>query len=133
MSTARQTIQEMIRNLGGTVSDFRPRVSRRRRRKATRGSQRTLKRRTVDALDNYLNLKDFMNSENDNKIFLGVSDFDDLITTELLKRRVDAGKQTVHRETTVLANRQKWSVWAGETFKGDLYVQGNSSSGFFIY
>ena len=119
MSTVRQTIQEMIRNIG--VSDYRPRVTRNRRRMASRGSKKTLKRRTVDSLDNYLNLKAYMNSETDNKIFLGVSDFDDLITTEVLKRRVDEGKQTVHRETTVLANRQKWSAWAEEMFKGDLF------------
>ena len=129
MSTAKQTIQEMIRNIG--VSDYRPRITRNRRRRAAKGSRRTLKRHGWDATDNMFNLKDIMGNE-ENKIFLGVSDFDDLITSELLKRRVDAGKQTVHRETTVLANRQKWSAWAEASFKENLFVQGNASSGFII-
>jgi len=132
MSTVNQSVREMIRNLGGGSGlSYRPRTSRSRRRSIVRGSKRTLKRHAWDAYDNMFNLKDIMSNE-DNKIFLGVSDFDDLITSELLKRRVDAGKQTVHRETTVLANRQKWSAWAEETFKGDLFVQGNASNGFII-
>ena len=69
---------------------------------------------------------------NDNKIFLGVSDFDDLITVEALKRRTDAGKTTVQRETTVLCNRETWASWAEVSFKEFLYVQTSSSSGFII-
>jgi hypothetical protein len=66
------------------------------------------------------------------KIFLGVSDFDDLITSEILQKRVQAGKQTLQRETTVLANRQSWKDWVEYEFDGDLQVQGSSSSGFII-
>lgn len=133
MSTVNQSVREMIRNLsnGSGLNSYRPRVTRSRRRRAAKGSTRTLKRHGWDASDNMFSLKDIMNNT-ENKIFLGVSDFDDLITSELLKRRVDAGKQTVHRETTVLANRQKWSAWAEENFKGDLFVQGNASNGFII-
>jgi hypothetical protein len=82
-----------------------------------------------------VNLKEYMNEQKelpDNKIFLGVSDFDDLITSEILKDRVDAGKSTVHRETTVLANREVWAAWAESHFTNDLFVQGSSSSGFII-
>lgn len=73
-------------------------------------------------------------SMDNEKIFLGVSDFDDLITSELLKRRVDANKQTFHRETTVLANRQSWAAWAEDFFKAGVYlfVQASASSGFVI-
>jgi hypothetical protein len=71
-------------------------------------------------------------SEMSDKIFLGVSDFDDLITSKILQNRVTAGKQTLHRETTVLANRQTWSVYAEQQFKDNLFVQGSSSSGFII-
>jgi hypothetical protein len=66
------------------------------------------------------------------KIFLGCSDIDDLIVAEILKRRVDAKQKTVQRETTVLCNRERWATWAEDHFKNDLYVQGNSSSGFII-
>jgi len=123
------TVRDIIRSLAS--GDYRPRVSRARNRKVSRGSKKTVKRFTWDAMDNMANLKDIMTST-DNKIFLGVSDFDDLITTEILKRRVEAGKQTVHRETTVLCNREKWASWAEEQFIDCLLVQGSSSSGFII-
>jgi len=73
-----------------------------------------------------------MNETEQNKIFLGASDFDDLIVAEILKRRVDAGQRTIHRETNVLCNREHWAVWAEEHFKNDLHVQGNSSNGIII-
>jgi hypothetical protein len=69
-----------------------------------------------------------MNENTNEKIFLGVSDFDDLITSEILKRRVEAGQRTIHRETTVLCNREQWATWAEERFNKDLHVQGNSSN-----
>jgi hypothetical protein len=71
-------------------------------------------------------------SMSDEKIFLGVSDFDDLTTSQLLQRRIEAGKQTVHRETTVLCNRRQWVEWAEANFADLLFFQGNSSSGFII-
>jgi hypothetical protein len=73
-----------------------------------------------------------MNENTNEKIFLGVSDFDDLITSEILKRRVEAGQRTIHRETTVLCNREQWATWAEERFEKDLHVQGNSSNGLII-
>ena len=73
-----------------------------------------------------------MNETEQNKIFLGASDFDDLITAEILKRRVDAGQRTIHRETTVLCNREHWATWAEDTFEKDLHIQGNSSNGIII-
>jgi hypothetical protein len=73
-----------------------------------------------------------MNENTNEKIFLGVSDFDDLITSEILKRRVEAGQRTTHRETSVLCNREQWAEWAEETFEKDLHVQGNSSNGIII-
>ena len=73
-----------------------------------------------------------MNENTNEKIFLGVSDFDDLITSEILKRRVEAGQRTIHRETSVLCNREQWADWAETTFEKDLHVQGNSSNGLII-
>jgi len=71
--------------------------------------------------------------ENNEKIFLGVSDFDDLITSDLLQKRIAAGKNTVHRETTVLCNRETWATWAENEYQDVLYVQGSSSNGFIIF
>jgi hypothetical protein len=66
----------------------------------------------------------------DEKIFLGVSDLDDLITTELMTRRVAANQQTLQRETTVLANRTTWKVWTEEFFgQNGVYLLQQTSSG----
>jgi len=122
-----------------------------RRRKKSKVSKRTLKHYTWDASDNMFNLPKLMkpkmidnanpNSnqlyqqdmpQQDQKIFLGVSDIDDLITAELLKRRFDTNQRTIHRETTVLCNREQWADWAEARFPNDLYIQGNSSNGVII-
>lgn len=64
------------------------------------------------------------------KIFLGVSDLDDLITTELMTRRVAANLQTLQRETTVLANRTTWRAWTEEFFgQNGVYLLQQTSSG----
>lgn len=93
--------------------------------------KRFLRRYTWDATDNQFNLNKIMENQSD-KIFLGVSDIEDLITSEVMRRRVDANKSTVQRETTVLCNRDTWKKWAEEHFKDWLFVQTNSSSGFII-
>lgn len=102
----------------------------RKARRVAAGSKRTLNGFTWDVFDNQFNLKDIMD---ENKIFLGVSDFDDLITSQILDKRVQAGLETIHRETTVLANRQKWAEWAEEHYADSLFVQGSSSNGFVIF
>ena len=105
---------------------------RRRRAKRPRRKVKTVKGYTWDAIDNVLPLNKIMNETTNEKIFLGVSDFDDLITSEILKRRVEAGQRTIHRDTDVLCNRETWAEWAEDVFKNDLHVQGNSSNGFII-
>ena len=104
-------------------------MTRNRRR---RGNKRTLKGYSWDAIDNQFYLNKIMNETTNEKIFLGVSDFDDLITSEILKRRVESGQRTIHRETNVLCNRSQWAEWAEEHFQNDQHVQGNSSNGFII-
>jgi hypothetical protein len=78
------------------------------------------------------NLKEVM--KEDNKIFLGVSDIDDLITSEIMKRRSDANQSTLFRETSVLCNREKWQEWAELAFPSStyLFVQSSPSAGFII-
>jgi len=102
------------------------------RRNKNRKNKRTIKKFAWDSSDNQFPLNKIMNENTNEKIFLGVSDFDDLITSEILKRRVEAGQRTVHRETNVLCNREQWAEWAEEMFKDDLHVQGNSSNGLII-
>ena len=66
------------------------------------------------------------------KIFLGVSDIDDLISSELIRRRTLENKTTVQRDTTVLANRDTWKIWAETHFVGFQFIQTNSSSGLIV-
>jgi SpoVK/Ycf46/Vps4 family AAA+-type ATPase len=75
------------------------------------------------------NLNKIMEKDN---IFLGVSDVEDLITSEIMQKRIGDDKTTVQRETTVLANRETWKRWAEPQFQNDLFVQTNSSSGFIV-
>ena len=112
-------------------TNYRPRKRRFKtiKRKIDKPSQ-LLRGFSWDATDNIFNLKEIM--KEDNKIFLGVSDFEDLVTSEIMKRRVDANKTTVQRETTVLCNREHWSEWAENYYKDMLYIQNNSSTGFII-
>ena len=128
------SVRDLIRNLAAgasppiTYSRVRSRRSSRARRNR---SKRLLRSFTWDVSDNQFSLKDIM-SNNDNKIFLGVSDVEDLITSELMKRRAEAKRTTVQRETTVLCNRDRWATWAEVHYANDLYIQNNSSSGMII-
>jgi hypothetical protein len=131
MGTSTTSIQDWIHNLTTSTKNH-PYKAIRRNKIRSRSRRKTLKKFTWDAADNVLPLNEIMNENTNEKIFLGVSDFDDLITSEILKRRVEAGQRTIHRETNVLCNREHWATWAEETFEKDLHVQGNSSNGIII-
>ena len=100
------------------------------RARAKRRPKKFLKKYTYDTYDRMFSLKDIM--KEDNKIFLGVSDVEDLVTAEILKSRSDSGNSTVFRETSVLCNREKWATWAEVHFKDFLFVQSSSSGGFIV-
>ena len=134
MTTAHRSIRDLIRDLGNTSVNYAPAITRARARtkaRATKRRSKLLRKHTWGATDDQFNLKEIMNNS-DNKIFLGVSDVEDLITAEIVKRRIEGGHTTVQRETTVLCNREHWASWAEKHYKDMLYVQNNSSSGFII-
>jgi len=123
----------LIRNLTSGTPPAIARSPIRRARRSRNRRKKILRRYAWDATDNILNLSKIMNqSETENRIFLGTSDFDDLIKSQLLERRVTAGQNTLHRQTTVLCNRASWAEWMESVFKDYLIVQGNSSNGFII-
>jgi SpoVK/Ycf46/Vps4 family AAA+-type ATPase len=127
-----QDIRQWIRDLQAghnIVSKSYPALARSTKSKARKRGKKLLRKYTWDAFDNQFDLKKIMD---DKKIFLGVSDFEDLVTVEIMKRRVDAKMSTVQRETTVLCDRQRWSKWAEEQYKDCLFVQNNASTGFII-
>jgi SpoVK/Ycf46/Vps4 family AAA+-type ATPase len=129
-----KSIRDLIRNLGDNGVDFKPATTNlksKAKKRARARNSKLLRKFTWDATDDQFNLKEIMNNS-DNKIFLGVSDVEDLITAEIMKRRIESGNTTVQRETTVLCNRERWATWAEAHYKTMLYVQSNSSSGFII-
>jgi len=127
-----QELRDLIYSISnGTYAPVRHSRAKSKNKRIRRGSRQTLKRWVWGADDGNFNYGSIM--ENNEKIFLGVSDFDDLITSDILKRRVEANKKTVHRETTVLCNRTNWAEWTENEYKDTLYVQGNSSGGFIIF
>ena len=129
-----QSIRQLLRDLetGTPQITYRP-SARARINTARRRNKKLLRRHVWDANDNQLFLNKIMkDNEMSEKIFLGVSDFDDLITSEVLQRRVEAGVKTLQRETTVLANRSTWRDWAESHFTNFMFVQSSSSNGFII-
>ena len=128
-----QDLQKWIREITAGHNIVRrsfPALARATKSKARKRGKRLLRKYTWDAFDNQFDLNEIMS--NNEKIFLGVSDFEDLVTVEIMKRRVDAKLSTVQRETTVLCDRQRWSKWAEEQYNDCLFVQSNSSTGFII-
>ena len=127
-----RSVREFLNSLRAD-SVAAPAIARRSRvrARARRRSKKLLRKHVWDVYDNMFNLKEIM-SNTENKIFLGVSDTEDLITAELLKSRTDAHKSTIQRETTVLSNRQTWQTWAEANFKDFLYIQTSSSCGMII-
>jgi tRNA uridine 5-carbamoylmethylation protein Kti12 len=128
-----QDVRQWIRDLqaGHNIvrRDF-PALARATKSRRRKQGKKLLRKYVWDAFDNQFDLNKIMS--NNEKIFLGVSDFEDLITVEIMKRRVDANLSTVQRETTVLCDRQRWSKWAEEQYKDCLFVQNNSSTGFIV-
>ena len=130
MSVSHREVHDWLKQLKqSTVVSHRRFPPIRRHRKKIK---KFLRKHTWDAWDNMFNLKEVM--KEDNKIFLGVSDIDDLISSELMKRRADANQSTLFRETSVLCNREKWQEWAELAFPSPtyLFVQSSSSAGFII-
>jgi SpoVK/Ycf46/Vps4 family AAA+-type ATPase len=107
-----------------------PALARRSKHSSRKRGKRLLRKYVWDTFDNQFDLNEIMS--NNEKIFLGVSDFEDLVTVEIMKRRVDEKLSTVQRETTVLCDRQRWSKWAEQQYKDCLFVQSNASTGFII-
>jgi len=130
MSVSHKEVHDWLKQLkqSTVVSNRRWPIPGKKRKK----NKKFLRKHTWDAWDNMFNLKEVM--KEDNKIFLGVSDIDDLISAELMKRRADANFSTLFRETSVLCNREKWQDWAEDEFSSDayLFVQSSSSAGFII-
>ena len=92
-----QDIRQWIRELQAGHNVVRtsfPALARSTKSRRRKQGKKLLRKYTWDAFDNQFDLSKIMD---DKKIFLGVSDFEDLITVEIMKRRVDANLSTVQR------------------------------------
>ena len=112
-------IEKMIRKLNSGKS-----VSKRRKGK--------FMNKHTWAYSNELPMHELGKDMGDKKIFLGASDFDDYVKSEVVKRRFDAGKQTLFREITVLTNRKEWNRWSEESFGDKMITEYNTSSGLIL-
>jgi hypothetical protein len=127
------SVKQWLRDLQAArtqVDKSFPALSRRSKHSSRKRGKRLLRKYVWNTYDNQFDLNEIMS--NNEKIFLGVSDFEDLVTVEIMKRRVDEKLSTVQRETTVLCDRQRWSKWAEQQYKDCLFVQSNASTGFII-
>jgi len=124
------TVQQILRDLEIGTRTVRTKSFRSLKNKQRKKGKKFLKHFAWDAWDNMFNLSNIM--ENKENIFLGVSDIEDLITSEIMQKRFNENKTTVQRETTVLANRDTWKHWAESSFQDFQFVQTNSSSGFLV-
>ena len=68
----------------------------------------------------------------ENKIFLGASDFEDYIKSEVIKRRFSSRRPTLFREIHVLTNRKEWAQWSEEFYEDHLIIEYNNSSGIIL-
>lgn len=89
-----------------------------------RAKKRTLSKYTWDIEGANPTLMD------NNKIFLGASDLNDFVLSQVLEDRIERGLQTGHRELHILANRKSWVLWMEQYFKDELFTQTSKSNGF---
>ena len=67
-----------------------------------------------------------------NKIFLGVSDVNDMLIAEALQRRTDDLKDTMFRNVQVSTTRRAWVSWCENTFTDFLFMQSSADYGFVL-
>ena len=112
MSSVNTIVREILSD--GIDRKYRGRAPSVHRRRRSRKSQRTLKW-TYSAEDTNLP----MVNASDNKIFLGASDYDDLVMSELFASRAGSNRDTFTKETTVIAPKVKWFRWLETHFHNE--------------
>jgi hypothetical protein len=103
-------------------------------RRSSRLMQKIRKSQTVQNWT-YTTQDDMFSPEimnNQNKIFIGVSDVNDMLIAEALQRRSDARQNTLFRNVQVATNRRAWVTWCEKQFDTFMFMQANSSNGFII-
>ena len=120
--------------MSDSVSDFIRRITadgtiietRRRRMGAKRSRKRAFKKWVWSAEDVNNNI---MNNE---KIFVGASDYSDYVYSQLLDERAKANVSTLSREYQLHCNRKKWHDYMESEFDGDYILESTDSYGIII-
>jgi hypothetical protein len=120
--------------MSDSVSDFIRRITadgtiietRRRRMGAKRSRKRAFKKWVWSAEDVNNNI---MNNE---KIFVGASDYSDYVYSQLLDERAKANVSTLSREYQLHCNRKKWHDYMEKEFDGDYILESTDSYGIII-
>ena len=117
-------IRDLINNLGleDSEEEFSS-PSIKRGLKRSRRKKRFLNNPTaIDANEFPLH---YIDKKMNDHIFLGATDFEDYIKSEVVKRRFDSRKKTIFREVNVVTNRKEWRRWSEKQFKDDLITEYN--------
>jgi len=94
--------------------------------RASRKSKKQFKSWTYDSSE--INNK-FMNNE---KIFIGASDYGDYIFSQLMDLRTTHEKSTFNREVKMLGNRNVWQTFIESDFQDEHLIEFNESTGIII-
>jgi hypothetical protein len=99
---------------------------RRRKMKADKKKKRTFKKWVWAAEEVNNNI---MNNE---KIFVGASDYGDYVYSQLLDKRANSNLSTLSREYQLHCNRKKWHDYMESEFDGEYILESNDSYGIII-
>jgi hypothetical protein len=69
---------------------------------------------------------------NNEKIFVGASDYGDYVYSQLLDKRANSNLSTLSREYQLHCNRKKWHDFMESEFEGDYILESNDSYGMII-
>lgn len=118
-------VSRFLQSLRESVS-MRQEIARRRRRlRATRKKRQF--RGWVWASEDVNN--NIMNNE---KIFVGASDYSDYVYSQLLDKRMQLNKSTFSREYQMHSTRKKWHDYMEKEFDGDYILESSDSYGVII-
>jgi len=67
------------------------------------------------------------------KFFVGASDYNDFLYTQLVDARTTAGKSTLSRELKLLGGRHKWHDFIETEFDGDHIIEFSDSGGMILF
>lgn len=127
-----RSLEDVLKSLRESVGQYAnsypppPLRGTRNRKSRKQRKKRDLRSWTWDSYD--VN-NTMMNNE---KIFIGASDFSDYIYSQLLDARYKENKITLNRDYQLHSTRKKWLDYIEEEFDGDYIIQPNDTNGMII-